>query len=274
MISTFHWAVMVICLLALCAGSIGVIPVAGASTAKVPRTITTIFANTDSYVTSIRTYFLCNSATCKGQRATLLHDAEVAMDKLTAEMLALPSSGTPTNYDDSLKLFVTDVALLTNSFRADFTTTSTVSLSSDVGDIFCLTSDIGSDLSVLRALSQDAHVTFNLLVEGEAATLVAMQTVASALQSSSATTQVGIMANQLLEQECRVMISHASGPNLSLDAELVHFGDDQSKVSESEILFWQGKAASMSETQVAALNVKVAAEFSALVKSETTLIKE
>ena len=274
MIINFRRAAMVTCLVALSAGSLGTIPVADASTATVPSAVAKILASTDSYITSIRTYFLCNSVTCKQQRTTLLHDAQVAMAKLTAQTVALPSTDIASKYDASLKLFFSDVTLLLNSFDAYFTTTSTVTMSGDVGNIFYLTSDIGSDVNVLRALSQNAHVTFKLWVEGEAATLVAMQTDASALQSSSATTQVGIMANQLLEQECHVMISHASGPNATFDSQLVHFANDQAKVSDNEILFLRGKVAQISEAQVAALNVKVAAEFAALVKSETALIKK
>lgn len=273
MINTLRRATVAACLVALSADSLGTIPAANASTVTLPSTVTKILANTDSYITSIRTFFLCNSATCKQQRAILLRDAQAAMAKLGAQTVSLPSPGTPSKYAASLKLFVSDVALLTNSFRTYFTTTSTVTLSGDVGNIFYLTSDIGSDVNELRALSQNAHVTFKLWVEGEAATLVAMQTDSSSLQSSTTTAQIGIMANQLLEQECRAMISHAGGPSATFDAQLVHFANDQAKVSHSEILFLQAKVAPMSEEQVAGLNVKVAAEFAVLVKSETVLIK-
>src|ERR1019366_4456150 len=106
------------------------------------------------------------------------------------------------------------------------------------------------------------------------ATLVAMQTDASALQSSTATTSIGIYANQLLEAESTEMVLHATGPNSSFNKQLKTFAHNQLRISQSEILFLQGKKAPMTETQVANLNVSVAAEFAALIKNETALVKK
>jgi hypothetical protein len=129
-------------------------------------------------------------------------------------------------------------------------------------------------VNVLSAVEKGKTVAFNLWVEGEAATLVAMQTDASALQASTATTSIGIYANQLLEAESHEMLAHAHGPNASFNALLQSFAHNQLRISQSEILFLQGKKAPMTETQVANLNVSVASEFAKLIKTETALVKK
>jgi hypothetical protein len=46
------------------------------------------------------------------------------------------------------------------------------------------------------------------------------------------------------------------------------------RISQSEILYLQGKKAPMTEQQVANLNVIVTAEFAKLIKTESALIKK
>jgi len=236
--------------------------------------VSSILANTDNYLTSVRTYFLCSTATCKKDRAALLKSSQSAMTKLTAQQVSASASNVASKYRAVISLFVTDMKNLEASYREYFITTSTVTLSGLVGNIFYLTSDVGSDVNVLRAATKNTVATFNLWVEGEAATLVAMQTDASALQSSTATTSIGIYANQLLQAESTEMILHATGPNASFNTLLTTFAHNQLRISQSEILFLQGKKAPMTETQVANLNVSVAAEFAALIKAETALVKK
>ncbi len=250
-------------------------PAASAATSTPPQSVVvSVLNNTANYLTSVRTYFLCNSAKCKSERSTLLKGAQSAMTKLSAQAAAATQASVQLKYRGALKLFVSDMHLLAASYRVYFTTTSTVTLSGDIGNIFYLTSDIGTDVNVLRAAERGATVSFNLWVEGEAATLVAMQTDASALQSSTATTSIGIYANQLLEQECGSMIQHANGPNASFNTQLTTFAHNQMRISQSEILFLQGKKAPMTEAQVATLNVSVSAQFAALIKSETALVRK
>jgi hypothetical protein len=147
-------------------------------------------------------------------------------------------------------------------------------LSGLTGNVFYLTSDVAADINVLRAREKAATVNFSLWVEGEAATLVAMQTDASALQSSTATVSIGIYANQLLEAGAHEMLAQATGPNAPFNALLKEFARSQLRISQSEVLFLQNKKAPMTETQVANLNVTVAAEFSKLIKDESALVKK
>jgi hypothetical protein len=245
---------------------------AGAATSS--SIVPSILANTDRYLTSVRTYFLCSTATCKKHRGELLVGAQRAMSALTAQATTAAHARVATKYHATTGQFVADTRDLEASFREYFRTTSTVTLSGLVGNIFYLTSEVGSDVNVLRAVSTGSVVPFDLWVEGEAATLVAMQTDASALQSSTATKSIGIYANQLLEAEATSMIAHAHGPTASFNALLVTFARNQARISRSEILFLQGKRAPLNEKQVANLNVTVAAEFSTLVKTETALVKK
>jgi len=251
---------------------LAVVPSAGAtsSTSIVPG----ILAHTDNYLTSVRTYFLCSTAKCKAERSTLLKSAHSAMTKLSAQEAVAAKAHVSSRYRASVGLFVVDMRNLAASFHEYFITTSTVTLSGLVGNIFYLTSDVGSDVNVMRAASKNTPVSFKLWVEGEAATLVAMQTDASALQSSTATKSIGIYANQLLEAESASMAAHANGPNASFNTMLKKFAHNQRRISQSEILFLQGKKAPMTETQVANLNVSVAAEFASLIKTETALVKK
>ncbi len=249
-----------------------VMPSAGATSGS--ALVPSILANTDNYLTSVRTYFLCSSAKCKAERTTLLANARTAMTKLSAQETLATKASVAAKYRASVALFVSDMRALNASFREYFVTASTVTLSGLVGNIFYLTSDVGSDVNVMRAASKNAPVSFKLWVEGEAATLVAMQTDASALQSSTATKSIGIYANQLLEAEAGSMAAHANGPVASFNTLLKTFAHNQRRISQSEILFLQGKKAPMTETQVANLNVTVAAEFASLIKTETALVKK
>jgi len=248
---------------------------AGAATAPAGVGIVqSIVLNTDNYLTTVRTAFLCSSAKCKATRTALLKSAQSAMAKLTTQQKQATGANVAAKYRGALKLFVTDMGLLRTSYNQYFTTTSTVTLSGLVGNVFYLTSQVGSDVNVLLAAQKNQPVTFKLWVEGEAATLVAMQTDASALQSSSATTAIGIYANQLLQVEAQELLAHANGPVASFNKLLTAFASNQLKISQSEILFLQGKKAPMTEVQVANLNVTVAAEFASLVKTETALVKK
>ena len=251
---------------------LAVAPSAGATTTT--SIVPSILANTDGYLTSVRTYFLCSTAKCKAERSTLLKNARSAMTKLSAQAMVARKSRVSPKYRGTVALFVTDMRNLEASFHEYFITTSTVTLSGLVGNIFYLTSDVGSDVNVLRAVSKNTAVTFKLWVEGEAATLVAMQTDASALQSSTATKSIGIYANQLLEAEAASMAAHANGPVASFNTMLKNFARNQRRISQSEILFLKGKKAPMTETQVANLNVTVAAEFASLIKTETKFVKK
>ncbi len=250
-----------------------VAPSAGASTTS-SGIVASILGTSDQYLTSLRTYFLCTSAKCKSERSTLERNARTAMAKISAQSARAVTAHVAPKYHGALTLFVSDVRQLAKSFHVYFTTTSTVTLSGEVGNIFFQTSDIGTDVNVLRAAARNTRVSFKDWVEGEAATLVAMQTDASALQSSTATAAIGIYANQLLSQECTSMIAHANGPNATFNRQLAAFARNQARISQSEILFLEGKKAPMTEAQVASLNVKVAAQFAALIKSESALVKK
>ena len=247
-------------------------PSASATTpqALVPSVLT----NTDGYLTSVRTYFLCSTAACKKDRTALLKTAESAMTKLAAQQVSAGTAIVASKYRPVISVFVTDLKNLESSFREYFITTSTVTLSGLVGNIFYLTSDVGSDGNVLRAESKNSTVTFDLWAEGEAATLVAMQTDSSALQSSTATTSIAIYANQLLEAESTEMILHATGPNSSFNTLLTTFAHNQLLISRSDILELQHKKAPLTTTQVANLNKSVTAEFAELIKTETALVKK
>ena len=259
------------CLVLASVGPFVSAPGAGATP---PRAIVpSILLSTDSYLTSIRTFFLCGSVKCKKERTRLLIRAESAMQRLHAQAEVGARARVQHKYRADVSLFVLDVRLLFTSYREYFTTTSTATLSGLVGNIFYLTSDVGADVNVISAVERHRHVAFRLWVEGEAATLVAMQTDAGALQSSTATKSIGILANQLLEGECTQMLRHADGPDSSFNSLLRQFARNQSRVSQSEILFLEGKKAPLTETEVANLNVRMQGEFSRLVKTETALVK-
>ena len=247
---------------------------ASATVAPAKAIVPSILTTTDGYLTSVRTFFLCGSAKCKRERLTLVTRARSSMTQLNAQAAQAATAKVQRKYRSTISLFVTDERLLAKSYREYFVTTSTATLSGLVGNIFFLTSDVGSDVNVISAADKNKPVSFNLWVEGEAATLVAMQTDAGALQSSTATVSIGIYANQLLEGECHEMLAHAHGPNSSFNLMLQQFAHNQLRVSQSEILFLRGKKAPLSETQVANLNVGMQAEFAKLIKTETALVKK
>ena len=260
------------CLVAAFASPMVVTSSAGAATPAgiVPSVLNTTY----NYLTHVRTYFICGPAKCKKERATLLKSAQTSMIGLSSLAARASKSNVQKKYRESLNLYVTDVNLLATSYQEYFVTKSSVTLSGVVGNIFYLTSDIASDVNVMGSVDKNTPVNFNLWVEGEAATLVAMQTDASALQSSTATASVGIYANQLLEGEAHEMLAHADGPDASFNTMLKAFAHNQLRISQSEILFLQNKKAPMTETQVANLNVTVTAEFAKLIKTESALVKK
>ena len=248
---------------------------AGAATKSAPKSVVqSVLTSADGYLSHIRSYFLCSTAACKKGRVNLLVNARSSMKDLGALSTRASSARVQAKFSTPLKLFVTDVRLLKASYNEFFTTTSKVTLSGLVGNIFYLTSDVASDVNVLRAAEKGHVVTFSLWVEGEAATLVAMQTDAAALQSSSATISIGIYANQLLEAEAHALLAHAHGPNAAFNKLLDTFANNQLRISQSEILYLQGKKAPLTEAQVANLNVKVSKEFSTLITTETKLVKK
>ena len=248
-----------------------------AGAAKAPATaspVATILNKTDGYLTKVRAYFLCSTTKCKKDRTTLLASARSSMTSLWTLSNMAATARVQAKYHSGLNQYVRDMISLKSSYAEFFVTSSQVTLSGLVGNIFYQSSDVASDVNVLRAAEQKKTVAFDLWVVGEAATLVAMQTDASALQSSSATTSIGIYANQLLEAESHSLISHAHGPVASFNTQLVTFANNQLRISQSEVLYLQGKKAPMSETQVANLNVSVSKEFAALITTETKLVKK
>jgi hypothetical protein len=249
-------------------------PSAGATSVSHPSVVADIVANTDNYLTNVRKYFLCGTASCKKDRTALLKSAQSSMSALVAQSTNAATESVQPKYRSSVALFEADVRLLNDSYREFFVTKSTVTLSGVVGNVFYLTSFVGSDVNVMQAVEHGTTVAFNKWVEGEAATLVAMQTDAGALQASSSSTSIGIYANQLLEAEAHAMVAHANGPNRTFNVQLTTFAHNQLRISQSEILYLQHKTAPLNETQVANLNVTVSAEFAQLIKSETALVKK
>jgi hypothetical protein len=258
------------CLVAASFGPLVAAPNAQATTLGV---VPSILVKSDGYLDSIRQFFLCGTAKCKSERAKLLTSAQSSMGDLGAQADAASKASLQSKYVKKVQLFVTDVQLLQTSYRQYFSTSSAVTLSGLVGNIFYLTSDVASDVNVVRATEESKPVSFSLWVEGEAATLVAMQTDASALQSSSATVAIAVYVNQLLEAECAQMLRHANGPSTSFNAMLEAFAHHQQQISVSEILYLHNKKAPLNENQVAALNKTVAKEFTQLIKTETSLVK-
>ncbi len=272
--SVRRFAVLGCLVLASLGPVVGPSDVASAASTTATSPVSLILNKTDGYLAKVRAYFLCNTATCKKDRSTLLASARSSMTSLWGLSNEAASAKVQSKYHAVLSQYVSDMRALKTSYSEFFVTASRVTLSGLVGNIFYQTSDVASDVNVLRALEQKKTVAFDLWVEGEAATLVAMQTDASALQSSSATTAIGIYANQLLEAESHSLISHAHGPVASFNAQLVTFANNQLRISVSEVLYLQGKKAPMSETQVANLNVSVSKEFAALITAETKLVKK
>jgi hypothetical protein len=247
---------------------------ASSTTTPAPGGVASILKSADASLGSVRQFFLCGTAKCKKERATLMTSAATAMKALLRQAQGATSPHVQTKYRPAMRQFASDVHSLDASYREYFVTTSSVTLSGLTGNVFYLTSDLASDVNVLRAKEQGHPVTFNLWVEGEAATLVAMQTDASALQSSTATVSIGIYANQLLEDAAQEMLAQANGPNASFNTLLKAFAHNQLRISQSEVLFLHNKKAPMTEKQVANLNVTVAAEFAKLIKTETALVKK
>ena len=246
----------------------------GATTTHHPTAISYVEHSADGDLARVRQYFLCSSATCKHDHAALKTAAASSMGRLRTQGAALRPARAAHVLRPALTLFVADVRLLETSYRAYFTATSSVKVSGLVGNVFYLTEDLASDVNVVKAAATKKKVSFSLWVVGEAATLLAMQTDAKALQSSSATTAVGIYANQLLEAESHQLLAHAGGPNASFDHLLRTFASHQLTMSHSEILYLEGKKAPLSEHQIASLNSKVAQEFATLIKDETSLVKK
>lgn len=251
-----------------------VLPASAADATPSPGAVASILNSTDGYLGNIRQFFLCGSATCKKERATLTKVAARAMNSLLDQARGATSSHLQRKYVDTMRQFALDVHLLDQSYREYFVTPSSVTLSGLTGNVFYLTSDLASDVNVLRAKEQGHPVSFNLWVEGEAATLVAMQTDASALQSSTATVSIAVYANQLLENCASEMLAQANGPDPSFNNLLKNFARNQRRISQSEVLFLKKKKAPMTEAQVATLNVTVAAEFAKLIKTESALVKK
>lgn len=262
------------CLVGTTLGPVVATTSAGATTTRQLGVVASVLKTADTSLGSIRQFFLCGTATCKKDRATLMKTAATAMNALLRQAEGATSPRVQTKYRTAMDQFASDVHLLNGSYREYFVTTSSVTLSGLTGNVFYLTSDIASDVNVLRAKEQGHPVSFDLWVEGEAATLVAMQTDASALQSKSATVSIGIYANQLLENGAREMLAQATGPVASFNSLLKAFARNQLRISQSEVLFLRKEKAPMTETQVANLNVTVAAEFAALIKTETALVKK
>ncbi|HEY5304923.1 MAG TPA: hypothetical protein VIJ86_12850 [Acidimicrobiales bacterium] len=260
-----------------CLVTASIIPLLSASSADAATpaaVVPSILKSSDTYLGNIREFFLCSTAKCKKDRASILKAAESSMSSLLSQSSRASHARLQNKYRPVIALFVRDVRLLDASYKEYFITTSTVTLSGLTGNIFYLTSDVGADINVLRAREKGATVNFSLWVEGEAATLVAMQTDASALQSSKATVSIGIYANQLLEAGAHEMLAQATGPNAAFNTLLKEFAHNQLRISQSEVLFLHNKKAPMTETQVANLNVTVAAEFSKLIKDESALVKK
>ncbi len=259
-----------------CLVTASVVPLLSASSANATTiaVVPSILKSSDNYLGNIREFFLCGTAKCKKDRASILKAAEASMTSLLSQASRASHASLQKKYRSIIALFVADVRLLDASYKEYFITTSTVTLSGLTGNVFYLTSDVAADINVLRAREKATTVNFSLWVEGEAATLVAMQTDASALHSSTATGAIGSSANQLLEAGAHEMLAQATGPNAPFNTLLKEFAHNQLRISQSEVLFLQNKKAPMTETQVANLNVTVAAEFSKLIKDESALVKK
>jgi hypothetical protein len=248
-------------------------PQVGASAATSSSPTQGIIANGYSSINAIRSFFFCETTSCKKTKSSASSTAAVAMNYLEGEASALKPSSAPVAQRPVLKKFIADVKSLAKVYSVYSSETTSDEIAQNTGLIYYDSANVGSDIYVLTSLVKTTALLFGDWDVGAVAVLYTMQVDTQVLGAKTSSAANDIAANNDLEQDAKALKADANGPNAHFNALLRSFAASQRSVSVLENDVLEHKKSPVSTSTLKSDISKLAAQFTTIVNLQKTLAK-
>jgi len=259
-------------LLGLTSLTLGAAP-SGAAQGKTKLPTNSIVTRSDVDINAIRTYFFCQTATCKKGLKANSAAATAGLDDIRAEIAAMEADAVPSSEKKVVAKYVTDASALINAFQEYPKQSDANDQANNIGIIYYQSSNLGSDSYLLGCISTKAPVSFKIWSVGVVGVAYAMQ-VDTEAESSTAPASTIVAANDSLLVEAASLESDANGPNTKFNKLVVQFAKNQIVDSHDSLLILHGKSKSVKAATLKALSSTLTTEFEAIANLQNKLAKE
>lgn len=252
---------------------LAVLPAASSSAASSKPLLPTktIVTNSDKYINDIRTYFFCQTKTCKKVVKLNKALAKVAIVGIQSEIKLMKSDSVPATQRAIVAKYELDATALIKAFDTHPLQKGAVDASNNVGIIYYQTSNLGSDDYLLGCAQANSKVSFKVWSVGVVGVAYAMQ-VDTQAESSSAPASTVKSVNESLLVEANSMKSDANGPNKEFNSLIVQFANTQILDSRDSLLLLSGNK-TVKVATLKALSKKLTSEFRVIAALQNKLAK-
>jgi hypothetical protein len=246
------------------------VAVASAATSKSALPMKTIVTKSDNDISAIRTYFFCQTSTCKKASSFNKAAAQAGLKDIQVEIAKMKTDAVPSSEAAIVAKYVTDATALITAFNNYPKQTSGGGVSNNIGIIYYQTSNLGSDDYVIGCIATKTPVSFKTWSVGVVGVAYAMQ-VDTKAETATATRATIASINESLLAEAASMKSDANGPNASFNKLIVQFAATQTLDSRDSLLVVENKSGSLTAGDLKALATKLTSEFTRLAALQNKL---
>ena len=253
-------------LLTLPAGSAGAAQ--GATVLPAKKVVT----KSDADINAIRTFFFCQTATCKKSLKSNSVLATAALKDIQGEVKQMKSDKVPSAEKAIVAKYQVDAAALIQAFEDYPIQTDAADQSNNIGIIYYQTSNLGSDDYVLGCIRTKSPVSFRVWSVGVVGVAYAMQ-IDTQAETATAPASTIAAANESLEAEAQSMESDANGPSAAFNKLIVTFAKTQIEDSRDSLQFLAGKTKLVKPATLKALAASLSSQFKAIAALQNKLAK-
>jgi hypothetical protein len=224
-------------------------------------------------VNAIRSYYFCDSAACKKDKAAAEKKSAAAIDQLDVSATTLTPASSPKDQKTVVAKFDADVLELQKVSSVYTAQTSETQIAQNTGILYYETANIYSDLYLLS--SDITHTTphFSTWSFGPEAVLYTMQVDTQALNAKSATVALDVATNVDLLQDAKALTADADGPNKGFNELIVKFAKTQTTVSAAENAVFEKKKPAITDKELKADITLLESQFENIATQQKALSK-
>lgn len=267
----FRRTVAVLCsgLLGLGALMVSAAP-SGAAQGKTTLPVTSIVMKSNDDVNAIRTYFFCQTATCKKSVVANLAAATAGLHGIVVTIGAMKSDKIPKSEKAIVAKYESDATALVSAYEDYPTQDSANGEANNIGIIYYQTSNLNSDDYVMSCVATKTPVNFKTWSVGVVGVAYAMQ-VDTQAESTATTKSVIKSANESLLAEATSLKADANGPSAKFNKLIVQFASTQALDSKDSLAVLAGKDKHITPATLKALAATLTSEFKVIAQLQNKL---
>jgi hypothetical protein len=264
--------------LALCATALGATALtlpavpSGAAQGATVLPVKAVVTKSDADIDAIRTFFFCQTSTCKKSLKGNSAAAAAALKDIEGEIKLMKSDKVPSPEKAIVAKYVVDASALVKAFKEYPVQSSADDQSNNIGIIYYQSSNVGSDTYVLGCIHSKTAVGFKVWSVGVVGVAYAMQVDTQAETATAPATTI-ISANESLLAEAQSMESDANGPNANFNKLVVQFAKTQIKDSRDSLLYMSSKGKAVKGSTLKALAASLSTQFKTIAALQNKLAK-